>query len=67
MATTMPRAFTFSSANASGTGFIEFKPDTDAAPAASITISYSKNVVAGSTVNTGGGNFIVGDSNSPKE
>jgi len=49
------------------TGFIEFKPATDDAPAASIQISHSKNVVTASTVNTGGGNFIVGDSNSSKK
>jgi len=49
------------------TGFIEFKPATDDAPAASIQTSHSKNVVTASTVNTGGGNFIVGDSNSSKK
>jgi len=49
------------------TGFIEFKPATDDAPAASIQISHSKNVVAGSQINTGGGNFIVGDSTSSKK
>lgn len=49
------------------TGFIEFKPDRNEAPSASISVSHSKNVVAGSSVNTGGGNFIVGDSNSPKK
>ena len=49
------------------TGFIEFKPATDDAPAASIQINHSKNVVTASTVNTGGGNFIVGDSNSSKK
>ncbi len=42
------------------TGFIEFRPDKDTAPAPSILISHSKNVVAGSTVNTGGGDFTVG-------
>lgn len=36
------------------------------APAA-IKISHSKNVVAGSNVNTGGGNFIIGDHNSGKK
>ena len=49
------------------TGFIEFKPATDDAPAASIQINHSKNVVTASTVNTGGGNFIVGDSTSSKK
>lgn len=48
-------------------GFIEFKREKDDPSAASIHISHSKNVVAGSTVNTGGGNFIVGDSNSSKK
>ena len=43
------------------TGFIEFKPAPDDAPAASIHISHSKNVVAGSQIKTGGGDFIVGD------
>jgi hypothetical protein len=42
-------------------GFVEFKREKDDASAASITISHSKNVVAGSNVNTGGGDFIVGD------
>lgn len=48
------------------TGFIEFRPEKSDAPAPSIHISHSKNVVAGSTVNTGGGDFIIGDRNSPK-
>lgn len=47
-------------------GFIEFKRDTDDAAAGSIHTSHSKNVVAASTVNTGGGDFIVGDRNAPK-
>jgi hypothetical protein len=49
------------------TGFIEFKADKEDAPAASIHINHSKNVVADSAVNTGGGNFILGDSTSPKK
>ncbi len=48
-------------------GFIEFKREKDDAPAASIHISHSKNVVTASTVNTGGGDFIIGDSNSPRK
>ena len=48
-------------------GCIEFQGDTDKPPAPSIHISHSKNVVAGSTVSTGGGNFIIGDSNSSKK
>ncbi len=48
-------------------GCIEFQGDTDKQPAPSIHISHSKNVVAGSTVSTGGGNFIIGDSNSSKK
>ena len=47
-------------------GLIEFKPDTANAPPASIKISRSKNVVAGSTIQTGGGNLIIGDNNTPK-
>ncbi|MEP6879507.1 MAG: hypothetical protein ABI865_11715 [Nitrosospira sp.] len=48
-------------------GFIKFKPD-NAGPEQNVTISisHSKNVVAGSMVNTGG-DFIVGDSNSTKK
>ncbi len=49
------------------TGFIEFKWDKDNPPAASIQISHSKNVVAGTSVHTGGGDFIIGDRNSPKK
>ncbi len=45
-------------------GFIELKPDKDQLPPASINVTNSKNVVAGSNVNTGGGNFIVGDNNT---
>lgn len=48
-------------------GFIEFKPDKEDAPATSIHISNGKNVVAGSTVNTGGGNFTLGDSHTTKQ
>ncbi|MBA2658260.1 MAG: hypothetical protein H0U72_01545 [Nitrosospira sp.] len=47
-------------------GFIEFKPDeagTEQTPA--ISISHSKNVVAGSTV-TAGGDFTLGDNNQKK-
>jgi len=47
-------------------GFVEFKREKDDASAASIHISHSKNVVAGSPVNTGGGNFILGDSTTTK-
>jgi len=50
-----------------GSGFIEFKPDKEDASATSIQINHSKNVVAGSQINTGGGNFIVGDSTSSKK
>lgn len=48
-------------------GFIEFNPDTAATPTTSVHTSHSKNVVAGSSVNTGGGNFIVGNNNSSKK
>ena len=48
-------------------GCIEFQGDTDKPPAPSIHISHSKNVVAGSTVSTGGGNFTIGDSTSSKK
>lgn len=48
------------------TGFIEFNPEKSDTPAPSIRISHSKNVVASSSINTGGGDFIVGDRNSPK-
>lgn len=47
-------------------GFIEFKREKDDAPSPSIRISHSKNVVAGSQINTGGGDVIVGDRHSPK-
>ncbi len=47
-------------------GLIKFIPDTAKAPPASIETSHSKNVVAGSTIQTGGGNLIIGDSNTPK-
>jgi hypothetical protein len=42
-------------------GFIEFKPEKDAS-APSIHISHSQNVVAGSQINTGGGDVILGGS-----
>jgi hypothetical protein len=46
-----------------GTGFIEFKRDKNELEKDSgISISNSKNVVAGSTISTGG-DFIVGDNN----
>jgi hypothetical protein len=49
-------------------GFIELKRSQDeAATPKGITIRDSKNVVAGSHVDTGGGNFIVGDRTGPKE
>lgn len=47
-------------------GFIELKPDKGETSPPAIHISHSKNVVAGSTVNTGGGAFIVGAGNTPK-
>ncbi len=47
-------------------GLITFSPATGNAPRTSIKISDSKNVVAGSTIQTGGGNVIIGDGNSPK-
>lgn len=47
-------------------GFVEFKPDKNDASAPSIHINHSENVVAGSQINTGGGDVIVGDRNSPK-
>lgn len=49
-------------------GFIELKPKQDkAATPNGINIQDSKNVVAGSHVNTGGGAFIVGDLNTMKK
>ena len=48
-------------------GFIEFKRDnTDPEQNPAISISHSKNVVAGSTISAGG-DFIVGDSNTNKK
>jgi len=49
------------------TGFIELKPDKTEPAAPAITISHSKNVVAGSDVNTGGGAFTVGDDISKRK
>src|SRR5262245_9966656 len=49
------------------TGFIELKPDKTEPAAPAITINHSKNVVAGSDVNTGGGAFIVGDDISKRK
>lgn len=48
------------------TGFIELKREKDDAAAESIHISHSKNVVAGSQINTGGGDFILGGSKTGK-
>jgi hypothetical protein len=48
-------------------GFIEFKRNnTDPEQNPAISISHSKNVVAGSTISAGG-DFIVGDSNTNKK
>ena len=49
-------------------GFIELKPNQDepAIPTGT-TIRNSKNVVAGSHINTGGGDFSVGDHNTTRE
>jgi hypothetical protein len=48
-------------------GFIEFKPDKTALEQnTAISIGYSKNVVAGSTI-TAGGDFIVGENNNNKK
>ena len=49
------------------TGFIELKPDKTKPAAPAITINHSKNVVAGSNVNTGGGAFNVGDNISKRK
>lgn len=48
-------------------GFIEFKPNkiSQSEQNAHISIRDSKNVIAGSTINSGG-DFIVGDNNSRK-
>jgi hypothetical protein len=48
-------------------GFIELKMDKVEPASPAINISHSKNVVAGGTINTGGGAFVVGDNNSSKE
>jgi hypothetical protein len=48
-------------------GFIELKIDKNEPPPAAISISHSKNVVAGSPVNTGGGTFILGDNTSNRK
>ena len=49
-------------------GFIELKPNQDNTAATSgLSVRDSKNVVAGSSVNTGGGDFIVGDRTTTKE
>lgn len=47
-------------------GFIEFTREKEDAPAPTIQISHSKNVVAGSQINTGGGDFILGGSKTGK-
>lgn len=47
-------------------GFIELKMDKVEPAPATINVSNSKNVVAGSTINTGGGAFIVGDNNTSR-
>jgi hypothetical protein len=48
-------------------GFIELKMDKAEPAPATINISHSKNVVAGDTINTGGGAFVVGDNITTKE
>ena len=48
-------------------GFIELKPDKTEPASPAISINHSKNVVAGSSVNTGGGAFIVGDDISKRK
>jgi hypothetical protein len=47
-------------------GVIAFTKEQEVS-SVSINISHSKNVVAGSTVNTGGGNVIIGDSTSTRK
>jgi hypothetical protein len=48
-------------------GFIELKMDKVEPAPATINISHSEKVVAGSTINTGGGPFIIGDNNTSKK
>ena len=48
-------------------GFIELKIEKIEPAPSTINISHSENVVAGSTINTCGGAFVVGDNNTSKK